>query len=194
VETVTSAARTVTERATGIAFTVTHQFARTPEHDDLPPPFGSACPLEPGDYRAALSTFAFALYGTTCEVTTSLDRDPRALDATTYLTSPVARRREAGFSFARGTVLAELTRLVAEHGAVPVWVHAPSAPPALVTAEHSELAGLSIGPYIRLAMSNSREHGDARIAFEVAVWSASTSDRRHLPRRPDRPVPALMRR
>ena len=66
-------------------------------------------------------------------------------------------------------VLAELTRLVAEHGAVPVWVHAPSAPPALVTAEHSELAGLSIGPYIRLAMSNSREHGDARIAFEVAV-------------------------
>jgi uncharacterized membrane protein len=206
IETVTAAARTAAERATGISFTVTHQFTRTPCHDDARPPFSSDSPCDAAHYRNAVGTFAFAVYGTTCEVTTSLDRDPRALESPGYLVRPLEFGGGPGFSFARGTtlvssnypgalvnvneillqlgtspdlslaqslmmgrVLAELADRAVGLKAVPVSMQAPAAPPAVTTSDATELAGLSVGPYIRLGLSNSREHGDARIAFEVEV-------------------------
>jgi hypothetical protein len=209
VETVTAAARTAADRATGEAFTVTHRFPIAPD-DEVSSPFSSATGPDDHDdaLRTAHSSFGFSAFGSTIEVTTRIVNDPATLESREFIAGGKLRHRgRPGYASASGVtlvssrypnalrnvneilfqlgtepdlswrqslmlghVLGALAGLAADTGAEPVSVHTPAASPAVPTSsEATELAGLSVGPFIRLGLSNSREHGDARIAFEVAA-------------------------
>lgn len=197
-EVVSAAARATAERTTGTAFRVVHQrgvdstFSPGGGHsntDECRSAIGSLGftaygatyevttrlvddpkALESPSFVVSLDRRAEQSFSVASGVVVTTSRNPGALRNVNEILLQLGDRPDASYRQAWMTthILGRLTDLLVECQAVPVWVHAPAAPPP-VMSRITEHARLSVAPCIRLALANSPEHAAGRIRFEVAA-------------------------
>jgi hypothetical protein len=194
------AARTASEAATGVEFSVAH--VRSEPSTFTPESSVAVAPPSSGPAEG----MGFTAFGATFEVLTRSVDPPAALESPTFVLPGLDVELSRSWSTAKGVAtlnprlpgggrqynevmvllgeqpdtnvqqalmctqaLADLMGRLAGADARPHFLYLPAAPPSVLSDSGREMPRGSVGPCIRMAVSNVEEYADARIAFETAA-------------------------